>query len=193
MLEASLLSEPEDDFDQLLRWLAPDRDQAGTIYEQIRRNLFDYFRRRDVVDPLSLADEVIVRVTKRVPAIAPSYVGNPAAYFFAVAHRVLLESHRKPTETELLANLQPTTDFAAAEYKEWLLQSLEDCWPLLSQKEQRILYCYFVDDPSLRLAEARDQLAQELGMALNALRVMTHRLKHKVKRCIEAAVKKRLK
>ena len=193
MLEAGLLSEPRDDFDQLLQWLAPDREQAGTIYEQIRRNLFDYFRRRDVVDPLSLADEVIVRVTKRVRAIAPGYVGNPAAYFFAVAHKVLLESHRKPPETELQANLQPTTDVTGAEYKEGLLQSLEDCWQLLSPKEQRILYCYCVEDPPTRLAEARDQLARELGMALNALRVMTHRLKRKVKRCIEGAVKKRLK
>ena len=185
--------EPRNEFDQLLRWLAPDREQAGTIYEQIRRNLLDYFRRRQVVDPWTMADEVIVRVTRKVTEVAPSYVGNPAAYFFAVARRVLWESHRKPTETELLANVPSITDFSSAEYKEGLLQGLDDCWQLLSPKEQRILYGYCVGNPPLRLADARDQLAQELGTTLNAVRVMTHRLKLKVKRCIEGAVKKRLK
>ena len=182
--------EPRDDFDHLLRWLSPDREQAGTIYEQIRGNLFDYFRRREVVDPLTMADEVIVRVTKKVGTVAPGYVGNPAAYFFGVARLVLLESRRKPPETELHANIQPTTEIALEDYKEGLLQGLNDCWRLLSPREQRILYCYCVENPPVRLAEARNQLAQELGIAISALRLITHRLKRKVKRCIEGAVKK---
>ena len=185
--------QPLDDFDQLLLWLSPDREEAGAKYEQIRRSLHDYFRRRDVADPLTMADEVIVRVTKKVREIAPGYVGNPAAYFFAVAHKVRLESHRKPAETELYSNIQPTNDVASAEYKEWLLRGLEDCWQLLSSREQRILYCYYVENPPLRLSETRDQLARELNMALNALRVMTHRLKQRVKDCIEGSMKKRVK
>lgn len=182
--------EPRDDFDQLLRWLSSDREEAGTKYEQIRRNLYDYFRRREVVDPLTMADEVIVRVTTKVRVVAPGYTGNPAAYFFAVARRVLLESRRKPPEMELFANIQLTTDVAATEHKETLLQGLDDCWGILSPREQKILYCYCVEKPSVRLSEARDQLAQELGMALNALRVMTHRIKQKIRRCIEGSVKK---
>src|SRR4051812_44154871 len=96
---------PEDDFAQLLAWLGPDEQQAGAKYEHIRRSLLEYFRRRQALDPPSLADEVFARVTKNVHAVAENYVGEPAHYFLAVARRVLAEWRRKHLETELPQHL----------------------------------------------------------------------------------------
>ena len=72
---------PPENFELLLSWLASDRDKAGEKYEQIRRNLLDYFRRREVSDPLSLTDEVIVRVTRKVNQVATDFVGDPSWVF----------------------------------------------------------------------------------------------------------------
>src|SRR6266852_61551 len=176
---------PPENFELLLSWLASDRDKAGEKYEQIRRNLLDYFRRREVSDPLSLTDEVIVRVTKKVNQVATDFVGDPSAYFLAVARRVLAEWWRRPVETELSENIPVFLDSETGERKEVMLQSLEQCWARLSPPEQRVLCRYCVETPPLKLAKGRELLARELNVSLNALRVMAHQLKRKLKCCIE--------
>ncbi|HKO44466.1 MAG TPA: hypothetical protein VJU84_14405 [Pyrinomonadaceae bacterium] len=180
---------PHENFELLLSWLAPDRDRAGEKYEQIRRNLFDYFRRRDVSDPLTLTDEVILRVTKKVDRVSKGFVGDPSAYFLAVARRVLAEWWRRPVEVDLAEGLSVLPDSDAGERKEFMLQSLEQCWARLSTSEQDILYRYCVETPPLKLAQSRELLAREINLSLNALRVMAHRLKSRVKTCIERLMK----
>lgn len=173
------------DFDRLLAWLAPTREEAAEEYECIRRNLLDYFRRRGVADPLTLADEVIARVTRRVVEVASDFVGEPAAYFFAVARNVLAEWRRRPVHVELPEHIPVAPAQASENTKELLLESLEHCWARLSQEEQSLLSRYCLGTPPQKLSESREQQARELGLKLNALRVTAHRLKAKVKRCIE--------
>ena len=174
---------PPDDFERLLNWLASDREAAGRKYEEIRRTLHNYFRRREVADPLSLVDEVIERVTCKVAEVAPGFVGEPSHYFLAVARRVLAEWQRRPIEKELPLNVIDSND--SITHKELLLQSLEECWAKRTPREQSILYRYCVETPPFKLSEARDELAGELEMSLTALRVMVHRLKKTIRRCIE--------
>jgi DNA-directed RNA polymerase specialized sigma24 family protein len=181
---------PPENFELLLSWLAPDRDEAGEKYEQIRRNLLDYFRRRDVPDPLKLTDEVIVRVTRKVNKISDGFVGDPSAFFLAVARRVLAEWWRRPVETDLSADIPVFPESETGKRKELMLQSLEQCWARLSSAEQSILYRYCVEAPPLKLAQSRELLAKEVNMTMNALRVMAHRLKRKLKRCIERLIEK---
>lgn len=176
---------PPENFELLLSWLASDRDGAGEKYEQIRRNLLDYFRRRDVPDPLTLADEVILRVTRKVDEVAKGFVGDPSAYFLAVARRVLAESWRRPVEMDLSEDISVFPNSDAGERKELMLQSLEQCWARLSPSQQDILFRYCVETPPLKLAQSRELLAREINLSLNALRVMAYRLKRRVKDCIE--------
>jgi RNA polymerase sigma factor (sigma-70 family) len=175
----------EKDFERLLAWLGPDREAAAERYERVRLNLIHYFRRHGVSDPLSLADEVIIRVTGKVGEVAATYVGNPLHYFLAVARNVLAEQWRQPAQVELPDDTPASPPPEAALTKERLLQSLEQCWTHLTPQEQNILLRYYVDAPAQVVAESREQLAHELGLTLNALRVMTHRLRRKLRRCIE--------
>jgi len=176
---------PPENFELLLSWLASDRDKAGEKYEQIRRNLLDYFRRREVSDPLSLTDEVMIRVARKVNQVATGFVGDPSAYFLAVARRVLAEWWRRPVETEIPEDIHVFHDSETGERRELMLQSLEQCWARLPPREQRILYRYCIETPPLKIAKSRELLAREINVSLNSLRVMTHRLKRKLKCCIE--------
>jgi RNA polymerase sigma factor (sigma-70 family) len=144
-----------------------------------------YFRRHGVSDPLSLTDEVIIRVTGKVEEVAPTYVGNPAHYFLAVARNVLAEQWRRPAQVELPEDLPAPAASEASATKELLLQSMEQCWTRLTPQEQNILLRYYLEAPAQAVTESREQLARELELTVNALRVMTHRLRGKLRRCIE--------
>ena len=180
-----------EDFALLLDWLGTDRNQAGEKYEQIRQNLLDYFRRHGAIDPPGLADEVIVRVTSKVSKVAPQFVGDPAYYFLAVARNVLAESRRQPPMIELPEHLSVFSDQGTSEMKELRLQCLEQCWTTLSQQNQEILLRYCLGMPPQKLSDSREQMARELGVTLNGLRVMAHRLRNKLRRCIEKSIVKK--
>lgn len=179
------------EFEQLLAWLAPDRERAGEEYERIRLNLLDYFRRRGTEDPLGLADVVIARVTAKVGEPEWVFVGEPAAYFFAVARNVLREWRRRPAQVELPAHLASMPEQTTDDTKERLLECLEQCWARLTAQEGSLLSRYCLGTPPLRLPESREQQARELGMSMNLLRVTAHRLKAKIRRCVETLMQKR--
>lgn len=185
MKDTSIDQTSEKDFERLLAWLGPDRESAAESYERVRRNLIQYFRRHGVSDTLSLADEVIIRVTGKVEEVASTYIGNPVHYFLAVARNVLAEHWRQPAQTELPDDIPASQTSEASATKELLLQRLEQCWRHLTPQEQDILLRYYVEAPAHVVAESREQLARELGLTLNALRVLTHRLRVKLRRCIE--------
>jgi DNA-directed RNA polymerase specialized sigma24 family protein len=191
MIEAELQAEQisDGDFERLLSWLDADREKAGEKYEQIRQNLVDYFRRRGVLDPLSLADEVIVRVTKRVAEVAQTFVGPPSYYFLGVARRVVAEYWRRPVEQELPDKEPVSSSPEPDELRELAFESLERCWARLSATEQSFLFRYCVETPPVKLSVSREQLAGEIGANLNAIRVMAHRLKRRVKQCMENLIK----
>jgi RNA polymerase sigma factor (sigma-70 family) len=184
-------SDAGEDFALLLAWLDPDPELAGEKYEQVRQNLLDYFRRRGALDAPSLTDEVFARVTKKIRFVAPGFVGNPAHYFLGVARHVLSEWRRQPEMTELPEHLSVLTDETAGERKELMLQGLEHCWTLLSPQKQEILLHYYLGMPTLKLSDSREQLARNLGLSLNTLRVTAHRMKNRLKRCIEKSIKRK--
>lgn len=183
MLSADQTSEK--DFERLLAWLEPDREKAAEKYERIRRNLVGYFRRQGTEDPDALADEVFVRVTLKVNEIVPTFVGEPGNYFFGVARNVLAEWRRRPAQIELIRDIPVFTDPEAVDTKELLLQSMEQCWAKLSPKEQIILMRYYLETATRKISEGREELASELGVSINALRVTAHRIRGKLRRCIE--------
>lgn len=181
----------ENDFERLLAWLGAGPDQAAEKYEHIRNSLLNYFRRHGAADPPTLADEVIERVTRKVKEVAPTYVGDPVHYFLAVARNVLAESRRRPVLVELPKDVPMLPSPDAHGTKELLLQSLEQCWAQLSPQEQAVLLRYYLETPPQTLSQSREQLAREMGLSVNALRVTTHRVRGKLKRCIERLAAKK--
>jgi RNA polymerase sigma factor (sigma-70 family) len=174
------LSQPA--FDQLLSWLNPDREEAGRKYEEIRRRLIKIFTCRGCVTPEDLADDAINRVARKVPEIAPSYVGDPALYFLGVAHNVCLEHFRKKPEPD--PPLQPDQ----SEQKEQLDECLERCMQRLTFRNRELILEYYREEKHSKI-DHRKELAQRLGIALNALRIQACRIRASLQQCVFECLK----
>jgi DNA-directed RNA polymerase specialized sigma24 family protein len=162
-------------------WLHPDRDEAGKIYEDIRRKLIKIFTFRGSPIAEELADETINRVAKKVSEIRDTYVGDPALYFHGVARYVHLEYLKKTPEP-----LPPVLISAPEEPQESELEynCLEQCMSHLTPNNRELVLEYFQDEKRAKI-ERRKALTQRLGVSLNALRIRAHRVCASLKKCMQ--------
>ena len=163
-------------FEVLLGWLAEDRDRAGERYEAIRSRLVKIFACRGCANPEDLADETIDRVMSKLPEIAPTYVGPPEAYFYRVAQFIYFEHLRRQRRAP-----PPTPQPGEEREAEWAC--LERCLERLAPADRALIEAYYSDERRLRI-ERRKELADGLGIGLNALRLRLHRLRVEVRGCM---------
>jgi DNA-directed RNA polymerase specialized sigma24 family protein len=176
-------------FDFLLTWLgADDRERGALKYEQIRRRLIKFFTCNGRPDADVLADITFDRVALKAPEVAPSYVGDPVLYFYAVAKKVLLEALRK--RPPAYAPPPPPTP-AQSEEVERDYACLERCMDELTPANRELILEYYRSDKRAKI-ERRRELAEGLGIAQNALRIRAHRIRASLERCVQGCVEKAL-
>ncbi|MBN1570170.1 MAG: hypothetical protein JXA73_20170 [Acidobacteria bacterium] len=171
-------------FERFLAWIDPNRDQAGKKYEDIRRKLIKIFTCRGCNCPEELGDETINRVIRKVREIEETYVGDPALYFYGVAHRVHHEFlRRKPAcRPPLQSEEQQRSD---AEY-----ECLEQCMEGLPRRSRDLVLQYYQEDRREKI-ELRRQLALQLGIPLSALRIRACRIRMNLHACVLECLQKR--
>jgi len=179
----------QDAFDTLLSWLDPDRDRAGTKYEAIRLRLIKIFTCRGCWEAEEMADETINRVVSRVADIIGQYKEDPALYFYGVAQKINLEYARKTKhryaevpvdESPNLPLPNPTViaDDAQPEY-----ECLERCLNHLPADNRRLVLEYYQLERKAKI-DHRKRLADELGIAVNALRIRAYRIRQALEECV---------
>jgi RNA polymerase sigma factor (sigma-70 family) len=171
----------EESFEGLLDWLGPDRDQAGLRYEKIRVGLINYFIFRASCDAEALADETINRVISRLPEIQHQINGERTRYFYGVARKVQLEYLRRKTPRP------PPEPIIDSERVEVEHHCLEECIGKLSDENRELVLRYYQADGRQKIEERR-QLAEELGIAPNALRIRAYRIRAALQKCLEKCV-----
>lgn len=168
------------EFDLLLFWLNPDREKAAAKYETVRRRLMEIFASRGFPDADSLADVTIDRVITKVPQVADGWVGDPLIYFLAVAKKVMLEK-RKPPPKKTLLPPPPPPDPDELEREDQCIERGLQLLPL----EDRDLVLEYVSANK----KQRQEIAERLGITLNALRIRIFQLKKAIrptiKECLE--------
>ena len=171
----------QESFDALLTWLDPKPDEAGRKYEDIRRRLIKIFTCRKCFEPEDLTDETMNRVARKLPEIVADYAGEPIAYFYAVANNVHKEYlRRKPVPSP--PPLPIDSEDIEREYA-----CLESCIQTLTPLNRLLVVQYYQKDKAAKI-ENRRQLAERLGIALNALRIRAHRLRLVLQECVQACL-----
>jgi DNA-directed RNA polymerase specialized sigma24 family protein len=178
-------SEPGDinqeQFDQLLQWLDPDRETAGDKYEGIRKRLIKLFVCKGSRKPEELSDRTINRVAHKIPEIQPNYDGDPVNYFCGVANNIFRESLREIKSPAVL----PHDPVAFHDDEEELNYScLEQCMDKLPQVHRDLVIGYYSQEKRAKINCRRD-LAEARGVGLNALRIRACRIRANLQKCVE--------
>lgn len=168
-------------FDALLAWLDPAREEAGRKYEEIRVRLIKIFACRGCCEPEDLADETINRVSKKLTEIESSYSGDPALYFYGVANKVHLEYLRHRPVPVPSPPHEPPDDLE----KEY--ECLERCIQRLTPDNRRLVLQYYQEEKRAKI-DHRKQLAEQLGIALNALRIRAYRIRAALQECVQTCL-----
>jgi DNA-directed RNA polymerase specialized sigma24 family protein len=167
-------------FDQLLQWLNPDRDKAAERYEWIRGRLIKIFVSRGSHAPEELADATINRVARLLPEIRPGYVGEPAHYFPAVANFIWREWLRKQKVPPVL----PPIPVAPSEEDELDYACLQKCLSGLPKPERDLVIGYYQEEKHAKI-DHRREVAQQMGLAMNALRIRACRIRRNLAECMK--------
>jgi RNA polymerase sigma factor (sigma-70 family) len=161
----------------LLGWLDDDPDRAGERYEAIRAKLIKIFVCRGCTTPEDLADQTIDRVAGKVPELAPRYSGPPEPYFYRVAQFIYFEHLRRQRPAPPPPCAEPAED-READYA-----CLDRCLERLTPADRALIQAYYQGEKGLRI-ERRRQLAEQLGIGTNILRVRLHRIRKELRNCV---------
>jgi hypothetical protein len=169
----------QDDFENFLRWLDPDRDKAGEKLAQIQARLVSIFSSRGCIDPEFLTDKTTNIVISKTDWLLENYVGNPALYFYGVAKNVYREylKQLRPVPPP------PPPDPEPPDLDE-VCGFLDQCLEKLSDRDRDTVVRYHEGEKSERI-ENRRKLAAELKITANALRIRICHLHERLRKCIE--------
>lgn len=172
-------------FEALLTWLDSDREQAAMKYEDIRKRLIKIFTGRGCVEAEDLADETINRVISKLDEIGTEFEGDRGRYFFGVANKVYLEyKRRKSPQPSPLSPPDP-------HQIELEFRCMERCIETLSAENRYLLLQYYGAEGGAKV-EQRKCLAEELGIAPNALRIRAYRIRVGLQECMAKCIEDEL-
>jgi RNA polymerase sigma factor (sigma-70 family) len=180
----------QDNFDKLLAWLDADCDRAGNRYEEIRQSLIKIFTWRGCNEAEDMADEVINRVAKKVPELAAIYKGDPALYFYGIAKNVLLEYRlQEKRYVQLTEAKEQELAYVPGEGTdiELLHECLTQCLQKLSPQNRETVTTYYQRNKQAKI-DNRKEIAQQMGVAINNLRVRMHRIRATLEQCIKSCL-----
>lgn len=181
----------QQDFDALLRWLSPTREQAAERYETIRRGLIRFFRFRGCADPQSLADETINRVATKVSSFDSAEDVKTISYFYGFASNIYLEYIRTVKNREI--QLEPeyfssSQNFKSPDSSGIECDCLEKCLTKIPREESSLVVEYYGHDKSEKIT-ARKKLAEKLNLKMQALHTRVFRIRNTLRECIEKCLK----
>lgn len=171
----------EESFEALLDWLASDREQAGLKYEEIRSGLIKFFSSRGHSDAEDLADESINRVASRLSEVRNRVSGDRSRYFYGVARKILLE-HLRRKQPSVPPEFVRNSGRVEVEHR-----CLEECMAKLSEENRELVLGYYQADGRAKIDQRR-LLAEELGIAPNALRIRAYRIRAALQKCVQRCV-----
>src|SRR6185369_7531702 len=168
-------------FQKLLAWLDSDRNKAVEKYQQIYSRLVRIFTAKGCFDAEELADETVNVVASKIDWLRETFRGDPALFFYGVAKKIYQERTKPRTPPK------PPTPPDNTELEE-RCNCLEKCLQSVTTPEEAKMAVRYHEGEGQARIENRQQLAQELGITLNALRIRICHLQARLRPCIEECV-----
>jgi RNA polymerase sigma factor (sigma-70 family) len=173
-------------FDKLLSSLDPDRESAGEKYEILRLKLLKYFEWRRCPSPDVYVDETINRLARRISE--GETITDVSSYCYGIARLVMLEVlKRNEKEQAALSRAEPVVPEAAWPVPECetdsRLMCFRSCISNLPEDKRRLITDYYYRQKREKI-DRRKELADRMGIPLNALRIRVHRTKAKLEQCV---------
>ena len=181
-------------FARLLRWLDDGEDSHGARYLQMRHRLVAYFERRGRTSADSLVDETFNRISRTLDVSGRIGVRPPARYCFIVARYVFLEDVRRERRCvpfddgrgDLEAGTDALESLATTVEREQQLARLERCLASLTPEQRELAIEYYRGAKRQRI-ERRRELAERMGISMNALGIRMSRLRTRLQACMRAS------
>jgi RNA polymerase sigma factor (sigma-70 family) len=175
-------------FDKLLANLGGEPELAAERYEELRRMLVKFFQWRGASYPEECADETLNRVARRIDE--GQIIQNISGYCYGIARLVFLEwakaPDRKGVSLDELTPVQATRGEAVEENLE--LECFEECLLTLPTDSREVIVQYYGEEKRAQI-DHRRQLAENLGIPLNALRSRAQRIRQQLEQCIIECLK----
>jgi DNA-directed RNA polymerase specialized sigma24 family protein len=172
-------------FQRLLARLDDDPARAGERYEDLRRTLVRFFEWRGAPFPEDHSDDALDRVARRLDEGVD--IANLRSYSYTVARLIYLETLKGPDVRRGTLETAPpplAEDAAvAAGDKEARLACLDACLGGLAADQREVILTYYRDVKRARI-DARRDLADRLGIRIEALANRAQRLRDKLERCV---------
>ncbi len=172
----------QETFDKLLLWLDPDRDVAARKYQTIQLRIIRIFAGKGSCDPEDLADESFNVAARKIDWLLENYVGDPALYIYAIARRIFLE-RLEPKQRPVPPVPPDTTEL------ERRSRCLDRCLEHLTTRGERHLVLQYHSKDRQERIRTRRQLAEELGLSINALRIKVCHIHARLRPCIEECLR----
>ena len=172
--------------ERLLALLDPDQERAARKYQQLRRRLVRLFEWRGARFPDDLTDETVLRVARRLNDGVEIRADDPFRYFCGVAHLVFKEVLRERKRDRALQDPAnwPTHQEEDPEPDDERMAVLQECLDRLGTDHRNLILEYHEGERRERI-DNRREIAERLGIPLNALRIRVHRIRSKLERCVE--------
>jgi DNA-directed RNA polymerase specialized sigma24 family protein len=195
------IAEEREDFERLLLKLDPDRSRAVEKYGEKREMLAKYFECNHCSDPNELANETLSRVAMKLRTEEIKSIDN---YAYGVARLVRLEDLRRTAREvqfeedsgdsyPLEHDRVPEADSGGPIDDEIRLACLRECLAELKEGDSKIVVDFYRTERGRKKIDFRKELAKATGQAEGTLRVRMHRLRARLRECVEKRMNERRK
>jgi DNA-directed RNA polymerase specialized sigma24 family protein len=175
-------------FDKLLAAFSQERDEAARQYEALRKRLIRFFEWRAIPLADDRVDETLNRVARRIDQ--GEQVDNVVAYAYRVAYLVFLETLKEPELVDIDQTTNPLTSAQILEDAEH--EPRQHCFDLclggLTVDNRKIILSYYQEERGAKI-QLRKNLADQLKISLDALRIRAHRIRKGLEECITSCLR----
>jgi len=170
--------------DNLLALFSADPDEAAAKYLVMKRKLQRFFEWNSFPNADELVDLTVNRVARKIDE--GEKISNLNGYFRAVAKIIVKEQNRLSNRFPHVDDPSepPAPDPDEDLEMERRLKCLDDCLEKLPIESRTLILKYYSYEERNKI-DRRKQLAESLGIPMNALRIRAYRLRSLLETCIE--------